>query len=67
MIGAAWREAPALLGRHLPDHERALCDLLANVLELLFVLFPLTQLDGTWHNLLLTLERSELVPHSEAG
>jgi len=60
--GIAWREAPALLRGHLPDHEPARGDLLADVLQLLFVLLLLAQLVGTRHCALLGLMRSELAP-----
>jgi hypothetical protein len=42
------RIALALRGRHLPDHELALGDLLLDVLELLLMAFLLAELLGPW-------------------
>ena len=38
------RISPSLLGRHLPDHQGALLDLLANVIKLLLALLLRTLL-----------------------
>jgi hypothetical protein len=45
----AWWETLALGGRHLTDDEPALSHLLANIFELLFTLFLLSELLRAWH------------------